>query len=125
MNALRRLAPALVLVLASSLAACTGGEASDDGLALLTNKTGKDGLRVYQFDGAGRPLTDGALDAYFGFDTEDPDRKQQCLVAGNGSFEVRDSAGTVLVEHDFADQPVCEHDELVVTADLKLVWRSR
>ena len=125
MTALRCLAPALVLVLASSLAACTGAEASDDGTALLTNKTGKDGLRVYQLDGAGRPLTDRALDPYFRFDTEDPDRKRQCLVAGDGSFEVRDSTGKVLVEHDFADRPVCEHEKLDVTADLKLVWRSR
>jgi hypothetical protein len=126
MTALRRLAPALVLVLANSLAACTGGEARDDGTALLNNKTGKDGLRVYQFDGAGRPLTDRALDPYFRFDTQDPEPKQQCLTDGDGSFEVRDSAGTVLVEHDFADRPVCEHDELDVTADLKStrVFRS-
>ena len=40
-------------------------------------------------------------------------------------MEVRDSAGKVLVEHNFADRPVCEHDELDVTADLKLEWRSR
>ena len=68
---------------------------------------------------------DAPLDPYFRFDTQDPERKRQCLVAGDGSFEVRDSAGTVLVEHDFADRPVCEHDELDVTADLKLLWRSR
>jgi hypothetical protein len=54
MTTLRRLVPVLVLVLAGLLAACTGCEARDDGTALLTNKTGKDGLRVYQFDGAGR-----------------------------------------------------------------------
>ena len=114
-----------MLVLASSLAACTGGEASDDGTALLTNKTGKDGLHVYVLDGTGGPWMDAPLDPDFRFDTQDPERKRQCLVAGDGSFEVRDSAGTVLVEHDFADRPVCEHDELDVTADLKLVWRSR
>lgn len=123
MTALRRLVP--VLVLASLLAACTGGEASDDGTALLRNKTGRDGLKVYVLDRAGRPLMDGALDPAFRFDTQDPDRKRQCLTDGDGSFEVRDSAGTALVEHDFADRPVCEHDELDVTADLKLVWRSR
>lgn len=125
MTALRRLTPALVLVLASSLAACTGGEASDDGTALLTNKTGKDGLHVYVLDGTGGPWMDAPLDSYFRFDTQDPERKRQCLVAGDGSFEVRDSTGNVLVEHDFADRPVCEHDELDVTANLKLVWRSR
>jgi hypothetical protein len=57
--------------------------------------------------------------------TQDPERKRQCLVAGDGSVKVRDSAGKVLVEHDFADRPVCEHGELDVTPDLKLLWRSR
>ena len=125
MTALRRLVLVLVLVLASLLAACTGGEASNEGTALLTNKTGKDGLRVYVFDGAGRPWMDAPLDPYFRFDTQDPDRKWQCLTDGDGSFEVRDSTGKVLVEHDFAARPVCEHDELDVTDDLKLLWRSR
>ena len=75
-------------------------------------------------DGAGRPLMDGALDPDFRFDTQDPDRDRQCLVAGDGSFEVRGADGVVLIEHDFADREVCEHDELVVTDDLKLVWRE-
>jgi hypothetical protein len=123
MTAIRRLAP--VLVLTSWLAACTGCEASDDGTALLTNKTGRDGLRVYVFDGAGRPWMDRALDPYFRFDTQDPERKRQCLVDRDGSFQVRDSTGRVMVEHDFADRPVCEREELDVTADLELVWRSR
>lgn len=120
MTALRRLVP--VLALAVCLTACTGGEASDDGTALLRNETGRDGLRVYVLDGAGRPWMDGDLDPFFRFDTQDPDRERQCLVAGDGSFEVRDSDGTVLVEHDFADRPVCEHDELEVTGDRELVW---
>ena len=76
------------------------------------------------FDGAGRPWMDRALDPYFRFDTQDPERKRQCLVDGDGSFQVRDSTGNVLVEHDFADRPVCEREELDVT-DLELVWRSR
>ena len=120
MTALRRLVP--VLALAVCLTACTGGEASDDGTALLRNETGRDGLRVYVLDGAGRPWMDGDLDPFFRFDTQDPDRERQCLVAGDGSFEVRDADGAVLVEHDFADRPVCEHDELEVTDDLELVW---
>lgn len=130
MTARRRLAsalgPALGLVLALGLAgflaACTGDEASDDGTALLRNETGRDGLRVYVLDGAGRPWMDGDLDPFFRFDTQDPDRERQCLVAGDGSFEVRDADGAVLVEHEFADRPVCEHEELEVTDDLGLVW---
>ena len=112
----------LGLVLASGLAACTGGEASDDGTALITNKTGRNGLRIYVLDGAGRPWMDRDLDPYFRFDTQDPRRKRQCLVAGDGSFEVRDPTGHVLVQHDFADKPVCEREELEVTDDLELVW---
>jgi hypothetical protein len=111
-----------VLALAVCLTACTGGEASDDGTALLRNETGRDGLRIYVLDGAGRPWMDADLDPYFRFDTQFPDRERQCLVAGDGSFEVRDADGAVLVEHDLADRPVCEHDELEVTDDLELVW---
>lgn len=120
MTARRRLVPALVL--ASFLAGCTGGEASDDGTALLTNASGRNDLRVYVLDGAGRPLMDGALDPAFRFDTQFTDRERQCLVAGDGSFEVRDAGGDVLVEHDFADRQICEHEELEVTEDLKIVW---
>jgi hypothetical protein len=43
-TALRRLVH--VLALALCLTACTGGEASDDGTAWITNKTGRDGLRI-------------------------------------------------------------------------------
>ncbi|WP_404384640.1 hypothetical protein LL946_02990 [Knoellia locipacati] len=46
----------------------------------------------------------------------------QCLVAGDGSFELRDAEGAVLVEHNFADRPVCEYDELAITDTLELVW---
>ena len=130
MTARRRLATTLRLVLglmlglvlASGLAACTGREASADGTALITNKAGRDGLRIYVLDGAGRPWMDGDLDPYFRFDTQFTDRKQQCLVAGDGSFEVRDPTGNVLVQHDFADKPVCEREKLDVTDDLKIVW---
>ena len=120
MTALRRLVHLLALALC--LTACTGGEASADGTAWITNKTGRDGLRIYVLDGAGRPWMDGDLDPYFRFDTQFTDRKRQCLVVGDGSFEVRDADGAVLVEHDFADRPVCEHDELEVTDDLEVVW---
>ena len=89
-----------------------------------SRRTGKDGLRGYQFDGDGRPLIDRALDPYFRFDTQDPRRKRQCLVAGDGSFQVRDAAGKVLIEHDFADKPVCEREDLDLTTDLKLVWHN-
>lgn len=67
---------------------------------------------------------DAPLDPYFRFDTQDPRRKRQCLVAGDGSFQVRDPAGKVLIEHDFADKPVCEREELDLTTDLKLVWHN-
>ena len=30
--------------------------------------------------------------------------------------------GTVLVEHDFADRPVCENDVIGITGDLELAW---
>ena len=119
MTTLRRLVR--VLALAVWLTACTGGEASDDGTALLRNETGRD-VRVFVLDGAGRPLLDAALDPVFRFDTQFTDRERQCLEAGDGSFEVRDTDGAVLVEHDFADRPVCEHDELEVTDDLEVVW---
>ena len=59
-------------------------------------------LRIFVVDGADRPLMDAALDPAFRFDTQFTDREQQCLVAGDGSFEVRDSSGTVLATHDFA-----------------------
>ena len=109
----------LVPALAVCLSACP---ASDDGTALLRNETGSDGVRVVVRDAAGRPFTDRALDPVFRFDTQFTDRERQCLVGGDGSFEVRDAGGTVLVEHDFADRAVCEHDELAVTDDLELVW---
>ena len=121
MIALRRLVPVLALAVCLTTA-CTGGEASDDGTALLRNETGRKDLRVFILDGAGRPLMDAALDPAFRFDTQFTDRERQCLVAGDGSFEVRDPDGAVLVEHDFADRPVCEHDELKVIDDLEIVW---
>lgn len=113
----RRLAA--VLAMAACLSGCP---ASDDGTALLLNTTGRDELRIFVLDGAGRPLTDAALDPAFRFDTQFTDRERQCLVDGDGSFEVRDSQGTVLAEHDFADRAVCEHDELELTRDGDLVW---
>lgn len=120
MTSRRRLLPALVL--AGLLAGCTGGEAGDDGTALLTNDSGRDDLRVYVLDGSDRPLMDAALDPRFRFDTQFTDRERQCLVAGDGSFEVRGADDEVLIEHEFAEREVCEHDELVVNEDLELVW---
>ena len=106
-----------------AMAAClTACPASDDGTALLRNETGREDLRVFVVDGAGRPLMDAALDPAFRFDTQFTDRERQCLVAGDGSFEVRDSSGTVLVAHDFADRPVCERDVLEIVGDGDLVW---
>ena len=120
MTTLRRLVP--VLALTVCLTACTGSEASDDGTALLRIETGRNHLRVLVRDGAGRPLMEAALDPAFRFDTQFTDRDRQCLGPGDGSFEVRDADGAVLVEHDFADRPVCEYDELKVTDDLEVVW---
>lgn len=108
-----------------AMAACLSGcPASDDGTALLTNETGRDDLRIFVLDGSGRPLTDAALDPAFRFDTQFTDRERQCLVAGDGSFEVRDSSGTVIVRHDFADRAVCEHDELEISDSGTLSWRD-
>lgn len=59
------------LVLAACLSACPP---SDDGTALLRNETGRDDLRVFVADGAGRPLMDGALDPAFRFDPQFTDR---------------------------------------------------
>ena len=111
------------LVATIAVAACLSGcPASDDGTALITNETGRDDLRIVVLDGTGRPLTDAALDPAFRFDTQFTDRERQCLVAGDGSFEVRDSSGTVVVEHDFAERSVCEHDELELEGPGDLVW---
>ena len=106
-----------------AMAAClTACPASDDGTALLLNETGRDDLRVVVLDGAGRPFRDAALDPAFRFDTQFTDRERQCLVAGDGSFEVRDSDGAVVVQHDFAVRPVCEREVLELTGDGDLVW---
>ncbi len=121
MSAVRRLVLVLVPALAACLSACP---ASNDGTALLLNETGSKGVRILVLDGAGRPLTDQALDPAFSFDTQFTNRERQCLVDGDGSFELRDADGAVLVEHDFADRPVCEHDEMAVTEDLELVWND-
>ena len=115
---------AAVLALAACLSAC-GIEANDDGTALLRNETGRGDLRIHVLDGAGRLLMDRALDPVSRFDTQFTDRERQCLVAGDGSFEVLDAAGAAIVEHDFADRPVCERDELTVTDELELVWHDR
>ena len=119
-TATHRLVPALAL--AACLTACTASEASDDGTALLRNESGRDDVRIFVLDGADRPFLDAALDPAYRFDTQFTDRERQCLVAGDGSFEVRDAAGRVLIDHDFADRPVCEHDVLEVTDDLELAW---
>lgn len=119
MTARRRLVPTLVL--AGLLAACTGCE-NDDGTALLTNSSDRDDLRVVVHDGDGEPFREAALDPAFRFDTQFTDRERQCLVAGDGSFEVRDASETVIVRHDFADREICEHEELEITDDLELEW---
>lgn len=112
-----------VFVLACCLAVATGAcEASNDGTALLRNESGRIDLRVFVFDGAGRQLMDGALEPAFRFDTQFTDRERQCLLAGDGSFEIREPDGTVVVEHDFANRAVCEREELKVTDELQLVW---
>lgn len=105
-----------------AMAACLSGCTNDDGTALLLNETGRDDLRIVVKDGEDRPFIDRALDPAFKFDTQFTDRERQCLVAGDGSFEVRDTSGTVLVRHAFADRPVCEHDEMEITGDGDLAW---
>ena len=71
---------------------------------------------------SGQPFRNADLDPAFRFDTQFTDRERQCLVAGDGSFEVRDATGAVLVRHDFADREVCQHKELEITDDLELEW---
>ena len=120
MTARPRRVPALALL--GLLAGCTGGEASDDGTALLTNASARDDLRVVMLRDDGEPFREVALDPAFRFDTQFTDRERQCLVAGDGSFEVRGADGEVLIQHDFADREVCERQELEVTDDLELRW---
>ena len=123
MTDVSRTIPAFVV--AGCLALSTGGcEASDDGTALLRNESGRRDLRVFVLDGAGRQLMDGALEPAFRFDTQFTDRERQCLVAGDGSFEIREPDETVVVEHDFANRAVCEREELAVTEELQLVWTN-
>ncbi len=80
----------------------------------------RDDLRVVMLAGDGEPFREAALDPAFRFDTQFPDRERQCLVAKDGSFEVRDAAGTMIVRHDFADREICEHEELEITDGLEL-----
>jgi hypothetical protein len=120
----RRIVPSLALgcCLAVSTGAC---EASDDGTALLRNDSGRTDLEVVVLDGAGRAFREGALEPAFRFDTQFTDRERQCLEAGDGSFEIREPDGTVVVRHDFAEHAVCERDVLEISRELQLVWRSR
>ena len=82
----------------------------------------RDDLRVVMLGADGEPFREAALDPAFRFDTQFTDRERQCLVAGDGSFEVRGADGEVLIEHDFADREICELQELEVTDDLALEW---
>jgi hypothetical protein len=111
-----------VPALAGLLAGCVVSEASDDGTALLTNTSGRNDLRVVVLGGDGQPFMEAALDPAFRFDTQFTDRERQCLVAADGSFEVRGRDGDVLIRHEFADREVCEHEELEITDDLELEW---
>ena len=114
--------PVPVLPHAAPRAGCAASEASYDGTALLTNMSDRNDLRVVVLDGDGQPFREAALDPAFRFDTQFTDRERQCLVAGDGSFEVRDGHGEVLVRHQFADREVCEHEKLEITDDLELEW---
>ena len=98
------------------------GEASRDGTADLVNATGRDDLRVVVLDDRGRERYAASLDPVFRLDTQDPRRDRQCLVDGDGGFEVRAPDGSVLVHHDFADREVCERQEIRVGPSGRLTW---
>lgn len=112
-----RATPCAVLLLA---AGCT--PASDDGTAYLVNESGRDGLEVVVIDPRDRVTSDGTLVDTFVFDTQFVRRELQCLVAEDGRFEVRRTGGGVVVSHEFADRPVCEHDTIVLAPDGSLTW---
>ena len=106
------------------LAGCPadGREAGRDGTADLVNATGRDDLRVVVLDDRGRERYAASLDPAFRLDTQDPRRQRQCLVAGDGGFEVREPDGTVLVHHDFRDREVCERQQIRVGPSGRLTW---
>jgi len=101
-----------------------GCEASRDGTAFLFNETGEEGLTVEVLTRDGVRLEDGPLEKAYVFDTQWVERELQCYVESDGHFEVLRADGSVLVRHDFADRPVCEREEITLTADGDLVWSS-
>ena len=100
-----------------------GCQASDAGTALLRNKSDKGELTVVIIDPEGRALIPKSLVEVYRFDTRFMNRELQCLVAEDGHFEVREPDGDLVVSHDFADRPVCEHDVLILGPDGSLTWQ--
>lgn len=112
---------ALAVVIAL-LVLATACNASDDGTALLRNESRRGPLTVVVIDRQGHLTGDKTMVNTFIFDTQFVNRELQCLVAQDGHFEVRDSDGTVVVSHDFADRPVCERDVITLGPDGSLTW---
>ena len=110
-----------MLALAALLVA--SGCKADVGTALLRNESGKGELKVVVIDPKGRSGISGTMVEAFKFDTRFMNRELQCLVAEDGHFEVREPDGDLVVSHDFADRPVCEHDVIVLGPDGSLTWR--
>ena len=110
------------LVLAAVLLP-SGCEAPDTGQAELLNESGRGDLEMVIVDTKGRARVTYPLDEKAYLDTQWVERELQCLVAEDGHFEVRDSAGEMIVRHDFADRPVCEGDVIVLGPDGSLTWQ--
>ena len=106
----------------AALLVAGGCQAPDVGTALLRNESGKGELKVAVIDPKGRSGISGTMVETFYFDTRFMKRELQCLVAEDGHFEVRDPDGDLVVSHDFADRPVCEHDVIVLGPDGSLTW---
>jgi hypothetical protein len=68
-------------------------------------------------------IGEGTFEEVYVFDTQFPDREEQCLVARDGGFEIVDPGGGVIASHSFADRPVCELEELALREDGSLVWQ--
>lgn len=111
---------ATALTLVALAAGCT--EASPDGTALLRNATDQAPLEIVVRNADGDLIGEGTFEEVYVFDTQFTNRERQCLVARDGGFEIRSTAGEVVASHSFADRPVCELDELVLQDDGSLVW---
>ena len=95
-------------------------EAPDVGQAEMLNESGRNDLSLVILVPDGDEASWSIREhVYFDIRVEGD---IQCLLEQDGGFEVRDAEGAVLVRHEYADRPVCEHDVLVLGADGALSW---